>query len=431
MIPIYRAKEAGEALQQRLLSRSQTENDDVRRMVQGVIAAVRQEGNEALLRYTERFDGVRLTPESLRVSEEEIQAAYQRVDPEWLAALSRAADNIRSFHEKQVRESWMEACDGKKLGQIIRPLDRVGVYAPGGTAAYPSSVLMNLIPASVAGVQEVVLATPPGKDGHAYYLTVVAAREAGATEILKMGGAQAIAALAYGTETIRRVDKITGPGNVYVANAKREVFGHVGIDMIAGPSEVLIIADETANPRFVAADLLSQAEHDPLSAVILITDSGRTAVAVQREAEKQANLLERHKIVCASLENYGTIIVVDDLAAAVELANTIAPEHLEIVTRDPEALLPTIRHAGSIFLGAYAPEPLGDYYAGPNHVLPTSGTARFFSPLGVDDFIHKSSVIAYSRDALHGAWRDISRLAREEGLTAHARAVEIRFESEA
>lgn len=399
--------------------------------VQEIVEAVRREGDAALLRYTERFDGVKLNPEGLRVTPEEIAAAYDRVEPEFLTALRQAAANITAFHEKQKRSSWTDVQpDGTMLGIVMRPLKRVGLYVPGGKAAYPSSVLMNVLPAKVAGVPEIVLVTPPatgGKEGIDPYI-LVAAAEAGVTEMYRVGGAQAVAALAYGTASIPAVDKICGPGNIYVALAKRAVFGAVDIDSIAGPSEVVVLADDSADPRFVAADLLSQAEHDEMASAVLVTPSERLAQAVAAELERQVATLPRVEIARASLAQHGAILTVADLAEGVAVVNKLAPEHLEVMTEDPLALLGGIENAGAIFLGPYSSEPVGDYYAGPNHILPTNGTARFSSPLNVDDFVKKSSLIRYSREALLRDTKGIATLARHEGLEAHARAVEIRWE---
>ena len=399
--------------------------------VMEVVAAVRKEGDAALLRYTEKFDKVKLTPDRLRVAPAEIEAAYAQVDPEFLKALRQAAANIRAFHEKQKRSSWMDVTpDGTMLGMVIRPLRRVGLYVPGGKAAYPSSVLMNAIPAKVAGVPEIAMVTPPatgGQEGINPYI-LVAAAEAGVTEIYRVGGAQAIAALAYGTESIAAVDKICGPGNIYVALAKRAVFGAVDIDSIAGPSEICVLADDSADPRYVAADMLSQAEHDEMASAVLVTPSEKLARAVEAELKRQVALLPRREIAEKSLEQYGAILLVRDLAEGVEVVNRLAPEHLEVMTEDPLALLGGIENAGAIFLGPYSSEPVGDYYAGPNHILPTNGTARFSSPLNVDDFLKKSSLIRYSRQALERDAAGIAVLARHEGLEAHARAVEIRLE---
>lgn len=430
MIPILRAGDR-EALERRVMNRSQLQNDDVAASVREIVARVRREGDQALFAYTQKFDRANINAENVLVTRQEIDAAYAAASPDWLEAMREAARRITAFHEKQRQNTWMDFQPGIALGQKITPLRRVGVYVPGGTAAYPSSVLMNVLPAKVAGVKEIVMVTPPGPDGGVSYpLALVAADLAGVDRIYKIGGAQAIAALAFGTETIPRVDKITGPGNIYVANAKREVFGHVGIDMVAGPSEVLVIADASANPRFVAADLLSQAEHDPLAAAMLLTDSEAVAFAVQAEIERQAALLPRREVVNRSLAAHGAIVLADTLADCVDIANRIAPEHLELSVAEPYALLPLIENAGAIFLGHWSPEPLGDYLAGPNHVLPTSGTARFFSPLSVDDFVKKSSVICCTREELARVSGQVRLLARQEGLDAHANAIAVRFPEE-
>ncbi|NRD76501.1 histidinol dehydrogenase [Bacillus sp. BRMEA1] len=413
-ISIKRSIEAGTAEQQEV--------------VKGVIANVRARGDEALREYTEIFDQVQL--DHFSVCEKEIAEAYSQVDEQFVAIVREAAENIRTYHERQLRPSWMTTEEnGTILGQKITPLDSVGVYVPGGTAAYPSSVLMNVIPAKVAGVKRIVMVSPPDKQGKLPAAVLVAAKEAGVKEIYKVGGSQAIAALAYGTETIASVDKITGPGNIYVALAKREVFGDVDIDMIAGPSEIAIIADETARANEVAADLLSQAEHDPRACSVLVTSSMQLAEEVATEVEKQLAVLPRREIAGRSIADYGAIYVASDLDEAVETVNQLAPEHLEVMTENPMALLGKIRHAGAIFIGRYSSEPVGDYFAGPNHVLPTNGTARFSSPLNVDDFQKKSSVIIYSETALKENGAKIAAFARMEGLEAHARAVEARFKS--
>jgi histidinol dehydrogenase len=400
--------------------------EEQRSKVLEIIADVRARGDEALKSYTEKFDGVRL--DSLRVTDEEIERAYQNVSAEVLRIIQEAAENIRDYHERQKRESWITTKeDGTMLGQKITPLDAVGLYVPGGTAAYPSSVLMNVIPAQVAGVKRIVITSPPNKDGTLPAGVLVTANELEVKEIYKIGGAQAIAALAYGTETIRPVDKIFGPGNIYVALAKREVFGQVAIDMIAGPSEIVVLADETAKANEIAADLLSQAEHDERASAILVTPSMKLALAVASEVEKQLETLPRKAIASASLENYGAIYVTETLAEAVEVVNELAPEHLEVMTAEPMQLLGQIRHAGAIFLGRFSSEPVGDYFAGPNHVLPTNGTARFSSGLSVDEFVKKSSIIFYSEPALKQNAEKIAAFARLEGLEAHARAVEERF----
>jgi histidinol dehydrogenase len=398
-------------------------------VVQKIIADVRERGDEALRDYTNRFDKVLL--DSLVVTEQEIEEAYQQVDSGFVSIVKEAAENIRIFHEKQLRPSWMTTEEnGTILGQKITPLDSVGVYVPGGTASYPSSVLMNVVPAKVAGVQRIVMVSPPGKDGRLPAAVLVAAKEAGVKEIYKVGGAQAIAALAYGTDSIAEVDKITGPGNIFVALAKKEVFGDVAIDMIAGPSEIAVLADDTAFADEVAADLLSQAEHDMRACSVLVTPSLKLAEAVAVEVEKQLELLPRREIATASIRNYGAIYVTSDMDEAIETVNKLAPEHLEILADHAMELLGKIRHAGAIFIGRYSSEPVGDYFAGPNHVLPTNGTARFSSPLNVDDFQKKSSVILYSKQALTENGTKIAEFARMEGLEAHARAVEARLRND-
>ncbi|OBZ10777.1 histidinol dehydrogenase [Bacillus sp. FJAT-27264] len=401
--------------------------------VKEIVADIKKEGDAALFRYTERHDGALLTPDTLRVKQEELEAAYGKVEASFVSAIRAAAANIRAFHARQKRNSWMDLQpDGTILGQIIRPLKRVGVYVPGGKAAYPSSVLMNVIPAQIAGVPEIVMVTPPstgGKEGIDPYI-LVAAAEAGVHEIYRVGGAQAIAALAYGTESIAPVDKICGPGNIYVALAKREVYGAVDIDSIAGPSEIVVLADETAEPAYVAADLLSQAEHDEMASAILVTPSQSLAESVAAEVERQLQALPRQAIARASVENYGAIIVVESMEEGISVVNRLAPEHLEIVTADPMSLTGAIENAGAIFLGPYSSEPVGDYFAGPNHIIPTNGTARFSSPVDVDDFIKKSSLIYYSKEALLRDGQTIIELARREGLEGHARAIEIRLENE-
>ncbi|SEC39253.1 histidinol dehydrogenase [Paenibacillus sp. GP183] len=406
---------------------SPEQNDSVRH----IIDAVRLEGDASLRRFAQQFD--RVTVGELRVTDDEIQAAYAQVDAAFVAALRQAAANIRSFHAKQKRTSWMDLqADGSLLGQIVRPLQRVGLYVPGGKAAYPSSVLMNAIPAQVAGVPEIVMVTPPATAGEAGIdpHILVAAAEAGVREIYRVGGAQAVAALAYGTESIPPVDKIVGPGNIYVALAKRYVFGVVDIDSIAGPSEIAVIADDTADPAYVAADLLSQAEHDEMASAILITPSEQLALQVQEEVERQLALLPRKEIAAKSIQDNGAILLVEDISEAIGIVNRLAPEHLELLVAEPFTYLPRIENAGAIFLGPYSSEPVGDYFAGPNHVLPTNGTARFSSPLNVDDFIKKSSVIHYSKEALLANGEQIMTLARHEGLEAHARAIQVRLEKE-
>lgn len=412
-----------------LLKRSPNHYGEYGERVNAILDEVKKKGDEALFSFTERFDGAKITRDNIRVTREEIEEAYRKVDPELLTVIRKALVNIRSFHEKQKRNSWFDSQpDGTLLGQKITPLQSVGVYVPGGKAVYPSSVLMNIVPAKVAGVERILMTTPPGKDGKISVNTLVAAHEAGVDEIYKAGGAQAIGALAYGTASIPKVDKIVGPGNIYVALAKKAVYGFVSIDSIAGPSEILVLADETANPRFVAADLLSQAEHDEMASAILVTTSRTLAEQVAEEIEVFLSKLSRKEILLKSLENYGRILVADTMDEAIETANAIASEHLEIVTKDPFQVMTKIRNAGAIFIGEYASEPLGDYFAGPNHVLPTNGTARFFSPLGVDDFIKKSSLVYYSKEALKEVHEDIIRFAKAEGLTAHANSIAVRFE---
>ncbi len=397
--------------------------------VQAIVDRVREEGDGALMDYTLQFDGYAMTPQQFLVTEEEFAAAYEQIDPAFLTTLRRAKENIRTYHEKQRRYSWFDPTPGGSiLGQKVTPLERVGVYVPGGKAAYPSSVLMNIIPAKVAGVDQIIMVTPPGKTGVVNPATLVAAKEAGVDRVYKVGGAQAIAALAFGTETIPKVDKIVGPGNIFVALAKKAVFGYVSIDSIAGPSEILVLADETANPRYVAADLLSQAEHDELASAILVTTSRQLADQVAVLVHEMAAKLSRTEIMEKSLENYGYILVAPNMEEAIAVTNEIASEHMEILTKDAFSIMPKIRNAGAIFVGAYSSEPLGDYFAGPNHVLPTNGTAKFFSPLSVDDFIKKSSIIAYTREDLEAVWTDVVRFAEEEGLTAHANSIRVRFE---
>ncbi|MGI9952221.1 histidinol dehydrogenase [Moorellaceae bacterium AZ2] len=397
--------------------------------VRSIVEAVRSQGQAAVFAYTRELDRVSLTEETFRVKPEEVEAAYAEVEPGLLAAIRRAKANITDYHRRQLENSWLTTDEaGNVLGQLCRPLRRVGIYIPGGTAAYPSSVLMAALPAKVAGVREVVLATPPRPDGSIHPLVLVAARESGVEEIYKMGGAQAVAALAYGTELVKPVDKIVGPGNLYVTLAKKEVYGRVDIDMLAGPSEIVVLADATARPDWVAADLLSQAEHDPLAGAVLITPDRDLARAVIVEVERQLTGLPRRVIAAQALENYGAVILVDDMRQALEVANSLAPEHLELYVADPWRWLGMVTNAGAIFLGPYSPEPLGDYLAGPSHVLPTGSTARFYSPLSVDTFLKKSSLIAYSGEGLIKAARDVEKLAEAEGLTAHARAVVLRRE---
>ncbi len=412
-----------------MLKRSPNQYGKYQDAVDEILNAVKDRKDQALFEYTGKFDGVTITPETIRVTKEEIDEAYEQVDQELIDVIRKALVNIRSYHEKQVRYSWFDSKpDGTLLGQKITPLERVGVYVPGGKAVYPSSVLMNVMPAKVAGVDRIVMTTPPGKDGKVYPVTLVAANEAGVDEIYKVGGAQAIAALAYGTESIRKVDKIVGPGNIFVALAKRTVYGHVSIDSIAGPSEILVLADETANPRYVAADLLSQAEHDELASAILITTSMELARKVSEEVDGFVAQLSRKEIIQKSLDSYGYILVADNMQDAIDTANEIASEHLEIMTANPFDTMTRIRNAGAIFLGEYSSEPLGDYFAGPNHILPTNGTAKFFSPLSVDDFVKKSSIISYSEEALKLVHEDIEKFAKAEKLTAHANSIAVRFE---
>ena len=422
-------KDTRRSLLEELLKRSPDHYGQYEESVGRILKDVRLRKDAAVFDYTKRFDGAQTDSSNIRVTKEEIEEAYRLTDDLLVAVIRKALHNIRTYHEKQRQTSWFDSRpDGTVLGQKVTPLKRVGVYVPGGKAAYPSSVLMNIIPAKVAGVEEIIMTTPPGKDGKVTPTTLVAANEAGADMICKAGGAQAIGALAYGTESIPKVDKIVGPGNIYVALAKKAVYGHVSIDAIAGPSEILVIADETANPRYVAADLLSQAEHDELASAILITTSAKLAREVSEEADRFAGKLSRSEIIKRSLDNYGYILVADTMEEAIETANEIASEHLEIQTKDPYDVMTKIRNAGAIFIGEYSSEPLGDYFAGPNHVLPTNGTAKFFSPLSVDDFIKKSSIIAYSRDALEKIHRDIEYFAEAEQLTAHANSIRVRFE---
>lgn len=416
-------------LLEKLLKRSPTSYGSYEQSVREILDDVRERRDQALFEYTEKFDGARISADNILVTEEEIRKAYREVDPELVEIIRRSLHNIRTYHEKQRQYSWFDSRpDGTILGQKVTPLARVGVYVPGGKAAYPSSVLMNIAPAKVAGVNEIIMTTPPGKDGKVTATTLVAANEAGADRIYKAGGAQAIAALAFGTESIPKVDKIVGPGNIYVALAKKSVYGHVSIDSVAGPSEILVLADETANPRYVAADLLSQAEHDELASAILVTTSEALAKEVSDWTDRFIRELSRGEIIRKSLDNYGHILLADTLEDAIDAANEIASEHMEIVTADPFEVMTKIRNAGAIFIGEYSSEPLGDYFAGPNHVLPTNGTAKFFSPLSVDDFIKKSSIISYSRDALEKVHTDIEKFAEAEHLTAHANSIKVRFD---
>ena len=415
-----------------LLSRNRTDYGAYESSVREIVEQVRANGDEALFGYTEKFDHVKLTPDTVRVSDAEIGEAYSEVSQELLCVIRKALENIRAFHEKQKRNSWFDTReDGVLLGQKVLPLRRVGVYVPGGKAVYPSSVLMNIVPAKVAGVSQIIMVTPPGKDGKISANTLVAAHEAGADVIFKVGGAQAVAALAYGTETVPRVDKIVGPGNIFVALAKKSVYGQVGIDSIAGPSEIVVLADETASPRFVAADLLSQAEHDEMASAILVTTSMKLAEQVSEQTDGFLKVLSRAPIAGESIENHGYILVVDSLQEGIETVDAIAPEHLEIVTSNPFDTMTRVHNAGAIFLGPYSSEPLGDYFAGPNHILPTGGTARFFSPLSVDDFVKKSSIVYYSEEALRKVHKDIETFAKAEQLTAHANSIAVRFENEA
>ncbi len=412
-----------------LLKRDPNNYSGYEKTVQAIVEDVKSRRDEAVLEYTKKFDGVELTPKGLRVPEKEIEEALSLVEPSLLAVMKKSMKNIREYHEKQKQYSWFDSRpDGAILGQKVTPLASVGVYVPGGKAAYPSSVLMNIIPAKVAGVPRIVMVTPPGKDGKVNPVTLAAAHLAGVTDAYKVGGSQAIAALAFGTESIPRVDKIAGPGNIFVALAKKAVYGHVSIDSIAGPSEILVLADDSANPRYVAADLLSQAEHDELASAILVTTSMELAQKVSAEVEGFVEVLSRKEILEKSLENYGYILVADSMEEAIDTANQIASEHLEIVTRNPFEVMTKIQNAGAIFLGEYSSEPLGDYFAGPNHVLPTNGTAKFFSPLGVDDYVKKSSIIYYSKEALEPIHRDIEAFAEAERLTAHANSIRVRFE---
>lgn len=412
-----------------LLKRSPNQYTQYESRVLEILEHVKNEKDQAVFDYTKQFDGADITADTITVTKEEIAQAYDLVDESLVEIIRKAKENIRIYHEKQKQYSWFDSKpDGTMLGQKVTALQRVGVYVPGGKAVYPSSVLMNVIPAKVAGVEEIVMVTPPGKDGKINPNTLVAANEAGVDVIYKVGGAQAIAALAYGTDSIPKVDKIVGPGNIYVALAKKAVYGHVSIDSIAGPSEILVIADETANPRYVAADLLSQAEHDELASAILVTTSKTLAKEVSKQVEVFVEELSRTEIMKKSLENYGYILVADTMEEVIDIANEIASEHLEIMTANPYDVMMRVRNAGAIFIGEYSSEPLGDYFAGPNHVLPTNGTAKFFSPLGVDDFIKKSSIIAYSKEALEAIHSDIEQFAEAEKLTAHANSIKVRFE---
>ena len=424
-------KESTKDILENLLKRSPNHYGNYEAAVREILERVKEKGDSALFEYTKEFDKTEITAETIRVTEEEIKEAYEKTDPALIDVIRKALVNIRSYHEKQKQNSWFTSSEeGTMLGQKVTPLQRVGVYVPGGKAVYPSSVLMNIVPAKTAGVDQIVMTTPPGKDGKVNPSTLVAAKEAGADEIYKAGGAQAIGALAYGTESIPKVDKIVGPGNIFVALAKKAVYGHVSIDSVAGPSEILVLADDSANPRFVAADLLSQAEHDELASAILITTSRSLAEKVNREVEEFVKILSRREIIQKSLDNFGYILLADTMADAIDAANAIASEHMEIVTKNPFEVMMKVRNAGAIFIGEYSSEPLGDYFAGPNHVLPTNGTAKFFSPLSVDDFVKKSSIGYYSREALKKIHKDIEQFASSEQLTAHANSIAVRFENE-
>lgn len=414
-----------------LLKRSPNNYTEYEESVNAIVKDVRENGDAAVFSYAQKFDGVTLTPENLEVTEAEVQEAYEKVDEKLLTVMRKSKENIRVYHEKQKQYSWFDSTSkGTILGQKVTPIQRAGVYVPGGKAAYPSSVLMNIIPAKVAGVDEIIMCTPCSKEGKVTPATLVAAKEAGVDRVFKIGGAQAIAAMAFGTATVPKADKIVGPGNIFVALAKKAVFGYVGIDSIAGPSEILVLADETAHAHYVAADLLSQAEHDELASAIMITTSRKLAEDVSAEIDEYLKHLSRREIIEKSLENYGYILIAEDMETAIDTVNAIASEHLEIVTANPFETMTKVRNAGAIFLGEYSSEPLGDYFAGPNHVLPTNGTAKFFSPLSVDDFIKKSSIISYSREALHEVYQDIAQFAECEQLTAHANSVRVRFEDE-
>ena len=422
-------EETKDNLLEKLLKRSPNSYGQFEQTVNDIIAKVRERGDEALFEYTKEFDKCEINQQTIRVSRQEIEEAYEKVDPELIRVMKKSAENITRFHEKQLHNSWFVPEDnGTILGQKITPIAISGVYVPGGKAAYPSSVLMNVLPAKVAGVSRIIMTTPPGADGKVNPGTLVAADIAGVDEVYKVGGAQAIAAMAFGTESIPKVYKITGPGNIFVALAKKACFGFVSIDSIAGPSEILVLADETANPRYVAADLLSQAEHDEMASAILITTSRELAKKVSDEVEQFTRQLSREEIIRKSLDNYGYILVAENMDQAIDAANEIASEHLEILTKNPYETMTKIKNAGAIFLGEYSSEPLGDYFAGPNHILPTNGTAKFFSPLNVDDFLKKTSIISYSRDALESVHKDIELFAMKEGLTAHANSIKVRFE---
>ncbi len=423
-------KENTNNLLEKLLKRSPTNYDSYEKDVKAIINNVKDNGDKALFDYTLQFDKANISADNIVVTTEELEEAYKEVDPKLIEVIRKSLAKIKAFHEKQLQNSWFDYSDGIILGQKVTPIEKAGVYVPGGKAVYPSSVLMNVVPAKVAGVNHIYMTTPPSSDGKVCASTLVAAHEAGVDTIYKVGGAQAIAALAFGTESVTKVDKIVGPGNIYVALAKKSVFGHVSIDSIAGPSEILVLADDTANPRFVAADLLSQAEHDELASAILITTSRALAEDVSKEIDGFLEKLSRREIISKSLDNFGYIFVADSMDMAIDAVNEIASEHLELVVKDPFETMTKIKNAGAIFLGEYSSEPLGDYFAGPNHVLPTNGTAKFFSALSVDDFIKKSSVISYSRDALLDVHKDIETFAECEGLTAHANSIKVRFEGE-
>ena len=424
-------KESKSNILENLLKRSPNSYGKFESAVADILANVKSRGDDALFEYTRNFDKADINPSNIVVTQEDIDEAYSLVDDKLLDVIRKALVNIRDYHEKQKQYSWFDSKpDGTILGQKVTALSRVGVYVPGGKAAYPSSVLMNVMPAKVAGVEQIVMCTPPDKEGKVYPTTLVAAKEAGVDVIYKVGGAQAIAAMAYGTASVPKVDKIVGPGNIYVALAKKAVFGYVSIDSVAGPSEIMVIADETANPRFVAADLLSQAEHDEMASAILITTSEEFADQVDKEVRGFVEKLSRKAIIEKSLENFGYILIAEDMDEAIEAANEIASEHMEIVTRNPFEDMMKVRNAGAIFIGQYSSEPLGDYFAGPNHVLPTNGTAKFFSALSVDDFIKKSSIVYYSREALRKIHKDIIQFATSEQLTAHANSIAVRFEEE-
>ena len=421
--------ETKQNLLENLLKRSTNDYGEYEKVVAEIIEQVKRRKEEAIFEYSRKFDKCELTKETFEVTRAEIEEAYTQIDAHFIEVMKASAANIRAYHEKQKRNSWFDAKeDGTILGQKITPMHSVGVYVPGGKAAYPSTTLMNVVPAKVAGVPNIIMTTPAGADGKVNAATLVAADIAGVDRIFKVGGAQAIAALAYGTDMISKVDKIVGPGNIFVALAKRAVYGHVSIDSIAGPSEILVLADETATPRYVAADLLSQAEHDEMASAILITTSAELAQKVSDEIDGFLTQLSRRAIIEKSLENYGYILVAPDMNTAIEAVNEIASEHLEILTANPFDTMTRVRNAGAIFLGEYSSEPLGDYYAGPNHVLPTNGTAKFFSPLNVDDYVKKSSIISYSREALEKVHEDIELFAQKEGLTAHANSIHVRFE---